>query len=48
MAPNSRIFLTRHAQAEHNVDQDYSSTITCQWQNLQRQTNPHFQYPMPH
>ncbi|KAI1327162.1 phosphoglycerate mutase-like protein [Xylariaceae sp. FL0255] len=24
MAPNSRIFLTRHAQAEHNVDLDYS------------------------
>lgn len=26
MAPNSRIYLTRHAQAEHNVDLDYSST----------------------
>ena len=25
MAPNSRIILTRHAQAEHNVDLDYSS-----------------------
>ena len=25
MAPNSRIFITRHAQAEHNVDLDYSS-----------------------
>ena len=25
MAPHSRIFLTRHAQAEHNVDLDYSS-----------------------
>ncbi|KAK3677073.1 hypothetical protein LTR78_003278 [Recurvomyces mirabilis] len=24
MAPNSRIILTRHAQAEHNVDLDYS------------------------
>ncbi|KAI1458011.1 phosphoglycerate mutase-like protein [Annulohypoxylon moriforme] len=24
MAPNSRLFLTRHAQAEHNVDLDYS------------------------
>ncbi|GAB7360981.1 hypothetical protein MBLNU230_g0964t1 [Neophaeotheca triangularis] len=24
MAPNSKIFLTRHAQAEHNVDLDYS------------------------
>lgn len=25
MAPNSRIILTRHAQAEHNVDLDYTS-----------------------
>jgi len=25
MAPGSRIVLTRHAQAEHNVDCDYSS-----------------------
>lgn len=25
MAPNSRLILTRHAQAEHNVDLDYSS-----------------------
>lgn len=25
MAPNSTIYLTRHAQAEHNVDLDYSS-----------------------
>ncbi|KAI1134359.1 phosphoglycerate mutase-like protein [Hypoxylon sp. FL0543] len=24
MAPNSRLILTRHAQAEHNVDLDYS------------------------
>ncbi|KAI1657890.1 phosphoglycerate mutase-like protein [Daldinia decipiens] len=24
MAPNSRLFLTRHAQAEHNVDLDYT------------------------
>nr|OQO28123.1 hypothetical protein B0A51_05663 [Rachicladosporium sp. CCFEE 5018] len=24
MAPHSRIYLTRHAQAEHNVDLDYS------------------------
>merc|ERR1711964_529225 len=24
MAPNSRIILTRHAQAEHNVDLDYT------------------------
>ncbi|KAF2722249.1 phosphoglycerate mutase-like protein [Polychaeton citri CBS 116435] len=24
MAPHSRIFLTRHAQAEHNVDLDYT------------------------
>lgn len=28
MAPNSRIILTRHAQAEHNVDLDYSSEQT--------------------
>jgi len=26
MAPNSRIILCRHSQAEHNVDLDYSST----------------------
>lgn len=25
MAPQSRIILTRHAQAEHNVDYDYNS-----------------------
>lgn len=25
MAPHSRIYLTRHAQAEHNVDLDYTS-----------------------
>lgn len=25
MAPNSRLILTRHAQAEHNVGLDYSS-----------------------
>jgi broad specificity phosphatase PhoE len=25
MAPNSRIILTRHAQAEHNVGLDYTS-----------------------
>ncbi|KAK3708028.1 hypothetical protein LTR37_011721 [Vermiconidia calcicola] len=24
MAPNSRIYITRHAQAEHNVDLDYT------------------------
>jgi len=28
MAPNSRIILTRHAQAEHNVDLDYTSQST--------------------
>jgi broad specificity phosphatase PhoE len=28
MAPNSRIILTRHAQAEHNVDLDYTSEQT--------------------
>lgn len=28
MAPNSTIYLTRHAQAEHNVDLDYSSKST--------------------
>ena len=27
MAPNSRIILTRHAQAEHNVGLDYSSKL---------------------
>ena len=25
MAPNSTVYLTRHAQAEHNVDLDYTS-----------------------
>lgn len=29
MAPNSRLILTRHAQAEHNVDLDYSSRYLC-------------------
>ena len=27
MAPTSRIILTRHAQAEHNVGLDYSSKL---------------------
>ncbi|KAI0469816.1 hypothetical protein GGR56DRAFT_679037 [Xylariaceae sp. FL0804] len=25
MAPNTRVFLTQHAQAKHNVDLDYSN-----------------------
>lgn len=32
MAPNSRIVLCRHSQAEHNVDLDYSSAwrVCCE------------------